>query len=364
LYYGWKTQKLRGFLGPLKGFTNRESSEQVFVGRDFPLKKYSADQESHVLLLFDMNGLKQFEIERRLCGQGYVAIAGESRTTGTRRRTDQCTDGSALAAASDRPDTGSSGSATAHHDGRALAFSLAGCHGSRSLNFMILPVDSDARELEDQQGAAFESARGFCFIYDSLCASTLGDGDLSFDFDGRFDGCREPVSGLAGFRTYGLIQNYSDNGVRRNDQRLRLDGFFHGILSRFRHGRRRVSVRSGLLVSRLLAPNDQPTYRKSTQRDRNETPIHQILPGAGNLCSLNIRPSVVKSIWFTQIQNDGFIAIWHVWQILCRQTCTVSGLIRRIQSCWARFAHFRITEYQENQHIEEEQVPGGERAAN
>jgi len=188
LYYGWKTQKLRGYRSSGKGFAKRESSEQVFAGRHFPLKKYSADQESHLLLLFDMNGLKQLEIERRLRSQSDVAIAGESRTTGTRRRTDQRTDGSALAAASDRPYACSSGSATAHHDRRTLAFSLAGCHGGRSLNFMILPVDSDARELEDQQGAALESARSFRFIHDSLGASTLGDGDLSFDFDGRFDG--------------------------------------------------------------------------------------------------------------------------------------------------------------------------------
>src|SRR6202043_2040194 len=158
-------------------------------GQDLPPKK-SADLKRHLLLLFDMNGLKQFEIERRLRSQGDVAISGESRATGTRRCTDQRADGSALAATSDRPDTGSSRSATADHDGRALAFSLAGCHGSRSLNFMVLPVDSDARELEDQQGTALESARSFRLLYDSLCASTLRDGDLSFDFDGRFDGRR------------------------------------------------------------------------------------------------------------------------------------------------------------------------------
>ena len=158
------------------------------AGRHFPSKKYSADRESNLLLLSDMNGLKQFEIERRLRSEGDVAIAGESCTAGTRRRTDQRTDRSTLAAASDRPDTSSSGSATAHHDRRALAFSLAGCHGSRSLNFMILPVDSDARELEDQQGTAFESARSFRLLYDSLSASILRDGDLPIDFDGRFDG--------------------------------------------------------------------------------------------------------------------------------------------------------------------------------
>src|SRR5882762_1052015 len=112
-------------------------------GQAFPIIKYSADQESHLLLLFDMNGLKQFEIERRLRSQGDVAIAGESCTTGTRRCTDQSTDGSALAAACDRPDTSSSGSATAH---------------------------------------------SFRLFYDSPRASTLRNGDLSIDFDGRFDG--------------------------------------------------------------------------------------------------------------------------------------------------------------------------------
>src|SRR5882762_9803700 len=256
-----------------------------------------------------MNGLKQFEIERRLRSQSDVAIASESCTTGTRRRTDQRTDRSALAAASDRPDTSSSGSATAHHDRRALAFSFAGCHGSRSLNFMILPADSDARELEDQQSTAFESARSFRLLYDSLCASTLRDGDLSIGYDGRLDSRREPVSRLAGFRTYGLIQNDSDNGVSRNDQRFRLDGVFNSGLCRFSHGRRRASVRSGLLVSRLLTPSNQPSYRKSTQRNRSETAIHQILQWAGNVYSLNVRSSVMKSIWYAQIQNDVFVPI-------------------------------------------------------
>src|SRR2546426_7474981 len=109
-------------------------------------------------------------------------MASKSCPTGTRRRTDQRTDRSALAATSDRPDTSSSGSAAAHHDRRALAFSLAGCHGSRSLNFMILPVDSDARELEDQQGTALETARSFHLFYDAPRASTLRNGDLSIDF--------------------------------------------------------------------------------------------------------------------------------------------------------------------------------------
>src|SRR5256885_708599 len=146
-----------------------------------------------------MKGIKQFQIEPRLRSKSDGAIAGEPCATGPRRRTDQRTDRSALAAASDRPDTSASGSATAHHDRRALAFSLAGCHGSRSLNFMILPVDSDARQLEDQQSTALESARSFRLLYDSLRASPLRDGDLSIDFDGKLDGRGEPVSRLAGF---------------------------------------------------------------------------------------------------------------------------------------------------------------------
>jgi len=45
----------------------------------------------------------------------------------------------------------------------------------------------------------------------------------------------------------------------------------------------------------------------------------------------------MKSIWRAQIQNDGFVPIWHLVQTLCRQNFTVSVLIRRIQSCRVRF---------------------------
>src|SRR5712664_352872 len=148
-------------------------------GQASPIERIALrSQVGHLLLLFDMYGLQQRDI----------AIAAESRTAGTRRRTDQRTYGSAFAATSDRPDRSSSCSTTAHHDRRALAFSFAGSHCGRSLNFIILPVDSDAREREAQRGAAFEPAGSFCVIHDSLGASTLRDGDLSFDFNRRFNG--------------------------------------------------------------------------------------------------------------------------------------------------------------------------------
>src|SRR5467141_2481860 len=129
-------------------------------------------QEGHQLPLFDMYGLQKCEIERRLGRQRDVAIAGESRAAGTRGRADQRTDGSALAATSDRPDSSSSACATAHHDRRALAFSFAGSHCGRSLNFIILPIDSDAPEREAQRGAAFEASGSFRVTHDSLGAST------------------------------------------------------------------------------------------------------------------------------------------------------------------------------------------------
>src|SRR5229473_3397621 len=159
--------------------TLRISSRRAADGRGqaSPIERIALrSQVGHLLLLFDMYGLQQCEIERCFRRQRDIAIAGESRTAGTRRRTDHRTDGS------------SSRSTTAHHDRRALAFSFAGSHCGRSLNFIILPVDSDAREREAQRGAAFEPAGRFCVIHDSLGASTLRDGDLSFDFNGRFNG--------------------------------------------------------------------------------------------------------------------------------------------------------------------------------
>src|SRR5258708_13272612 len=87
-------------------------------GRHHPWNECFAAPEGQLLLLFDMYGLQQCEIERCFRRQRDIAIAGESRTAGTRRRTDQPTDGSALAATSDRPDPSPSSTPTPHHHPR------------------------------------------------------------------------------------------------------------------------------------------------------------------------------------------------------------------------------------------------------
>src|SRR5947208_9190935 len=144
-----------------------------------PLKKYiSAIWKTYKLLLPDRYRLQQFEIERRLRVQGNVAIAGESRTAGTRRCADQGANGSALSAAGDCPDGRAPCRATAHHGCRALAFSFAGHGCTGRLNLMILPVDLDAGELESQRSAAFEAAGGLCLSHNALCTSALRNGDL------------------------------------------------------------------------------------------------------------------------------------------------------------------------------------------
>ncbi|HSP44427.1 MAG TPA: hypothetical protein VLO30_00395, partial [Chthoniobacterales bacterium] len=95
---------------------------------------------------------------------------------------------------------------------------------------MILPVDFYARKFENERGATFESTSGFCVSYDSLGAGAFRDSNLSFNFDGTLDGGGELVSGSASFRTDALIQDDSDHGVRRDDQRFRFESFFHGIV--------------------------------------------------------------------------------------------------------------------------------------
>src|SRR5258708_2493318 len=133
---------------------------------------------------------------------------------------------------------------------------------------MILPVDRDAGELESQRSAAFETAGSFRVSHDSLGARALGNGDLAFDFNGRFDRRRELVAGFVGFRADGLIQNDGNHGVSRDDQRLRLDDLFHSGLCRVRYGWRSVGVWArGLLVSRLLTPWNQKTDGKGAERD-------------------------------------------------------------------------------------------------
>ena len=103
------------------------------------------------------------------------------------RRTNQRTDGSSFATTSDRTDGSSPGGATTNHDRGALALPFAGCHCRRSLNFIVLTVDSNAPEPEAQRGASLEAAGRLRIIHDPLCASTFGDGDLAFHLNRGFD---------------------------------------------------------------------------------------------------------------------------------------------------------------------------------
>src|SRR5260370_30306260 len=184
------------------------------------------------LLLPDGYGLKQFEIERRLRRECDVAVAGQSCATGTCCGADQRTDGSAFAATSNGPDGRATSGATAHHGCCALAFTFTGHGCTGRLNLMILPVDRDAGQLECQRSATLATAGGFRISHYAFRASAFGDGDLAFDFNGRFD-CRcELVPGPVGLRTYGLIQDDSNHGVSRDDQRFGLDDLFHSGLCR------------------------------------------------------------------------------------------------------------------------------------
>src|SRR6266436_2853303 len=301
-----KTRMLRGFHGSLDA-TCYSWAKGSWLARPGITKGINAaGQEYSMLLLSDGNGLKQFEIERRLCREGDVAIAGQSRATRTRCGADQRTDGSAFASTSNGPDGRATSGATAHHGCCALAFSFAGHGGTGRLNLMILPVHRDARECEAQHGTTLETAGSFRFTHDSLGSGTLWDGNLSVDFNGRFDRRCEPVAGFIGFRAYGLIQDDGDHGIRRNDQRFRLDDLFHSCLCRVRHGRSGVvgvGVGAGLLISRLLTPCHQNNNGKGRQRNLSKTAIHQILPRAGNLYSLNIRSSVMKSICLRNVKT-------------------------------------------------------------
>src|SRR6266571_866901 len=100
------------------------------------------------LLMFDLHWLKQLEIERRFRSKRDVAIAREPRTTGTRRGADQSPDRRALPAAGQRSDNRSAGRSAADHGCGALALSLPGHRRSRGLNFIVLTVDSDARQCQ------------------------------------------------------------------------------------------------------------------------------------------------------------------------------------------------------------------------
>src|SRR5260370_41769737 len=171
------------------------------------------------LLLPDGYGLKQFEIERRLRRECDVAVAGQSCATGTCCGADQRTDGSAFASTSNCPDGRATSGATADHGCGALAFSFAGHRRAAGLNFMILPVDCDAGKLESQHGAALEPSCSLLLSHNSLGAGTLGNSDLPFDFNRRFDRRCELVPGSIGFRAYGLIRDRGKHGIRRDDQR-------------------------------------------------------------------------------------------------------------------------------------------------
>src|SRR5258708_4352015 len=231
----------------------RQINEPMAAARPHPRTKCFAGEECSKLLLSESYRLKQFEIERRLRSKRDVAVAGQTGTTGTRGGSDQRADSRAFAATSNCSDGCATSRATTHHGRRALAFSFAGHGCAGGLNLMILAVDCDAGELESQRSAAFETACSFRVSHDSLGARALGNGDLAFDFNGRFDCRRELVAGFVGFRADGLIQNDGNHGVSRDDQRLRLDDLFHGGLFRGRHGRSLAGGRAfGLPRRRLL----------------------------------------------------------------------------------------------------------------
>src|SRR5216684_6126806 len=156
VYYGWKTQKLRGSLG------SREAANAAWFDRLHPCAAGLARREKsppafedlprgcqcYGLLMFDFYGLNQLEIERRFRWKCDVAIAREPRATGTRRGADQSANRRTLAAAGQRPNDRSAGRSAADHGCGALAFPLPGHRRSRGLNFIVLTVDSDARQCQ------------------------------------------------------------------------------------------------------------------------------------------------------------------------------------------------------------------------
>src|SRR6266699_212478 len=156
LYYGWKTQQLCDSLG------SREAANAAWFDQAHPYaaglapqKKSPAASENlprgcqcYGLLMFDFYGLKQLEIERRFRWKCDVAIAREPRATGTRRGADQSANRRTLTAAGQRSDNRSAGRSAANHGCSALAFPLPGHRRSRGLNFIVLAVDSDARQCQ------------------------------------------------------------------------------------------------------------------------------------------------------------------------------------------------------------------------
>src|SRR6266705_2798847 len=156
LYYGWKMQKLCDSLG------SREAANGAWFDRLHPCaaglarrgKSPPASEDlprgcqCYGLLMFDFYWLKQLEIERRFRSKRDVAIAREPRAPGTRRGADQSPDRRALAAAGQRSDNRSTGRSAADHGCGALSFPLPGHRRSRGLNFIVLTVDSDARQCQ------------------------------------------------------------------------------------------------------------------------------------------------------------------------------------------------------------------------
>src|SRR6266851_5633133 len=156
LYYGWKTQKLRGSLGSCEA-ANEARFDQAHPyaaglarrGKSPPASEdLPRGCQCYGLLMFDFYWLKQLEIERCFRSKRDVAIAREPRTTGTRRGADQSANRRTLAAAGQRPNDRSAGRSAADHGCGALAFPLPGHRRSRGLNFIVFTVDSDARQCQ------------------------------------------------------------------------------------------------------------------------------------------------------------------------------------------------------------------------
>src|SRR5262245_27195330 len=90
-------------------------------------------------------------------------------------------------------------------------------------------------------------------------ARALGDGHFTFNFHGRFHHRCKLLAGICGLRADGLVQNYGNDGVRRNDQGLRFERPLNRALCGFRGGRRRIRIRVGTarLVRGLLASYEE-----------------------------------------------------------------------------------------------------------
>src|SRR6266850_1204761 len=113
------------------------------------------------LFLLDVYWLKQLEMQRRLRRKRNVAITSESRTTGACCGAYQTSNDCTLPAAGQSADQRSTACATANHGCRALAFAFAGHRRRGSLNLVLLPIDSHARQRQGQHGATLKPPGGF-----------------------------------------------------------------------------------------------------------------------------------------------------------------------------------------------------------